>query len=109
MSTEPGPEKKLRPKYEVRRMMGGPLDPAQTLGPPMASTDPGNADSPFVLMPRKDPAAYAAMIAYAQCCEPSLAAEIAEWLNWIAKTPPVFGSQGTRNFASTRCAAIDQI
>lgn len=109
MNTKPGPEKKLRPKYEVRKIMGGPLDPAQTLGPPMASTDPDNVDSPFVLMPRKDPAAFAAMIVYAQCCQPSLAAEIAEWLVKVANAPPAFGTQGTRNYASTRAAAVDQM
>lgn len=112
MSTKPGPEKKLRPKYTVKKipeedslaMTKVPL-PAGT----MLSTDPDNVDSPFVLMPRKDPAAYAAMIAYAQCCEPHLAAEIAEWLRKIANAPAIFGTQGTRNFTSTRSAAVDQI
>lgn len=102
--------KKLRPKYIVTKISHPDQEEIarQSVGA-MLSTDPDNVDSPFVLMPRKDPAAYAAMIAYAQCCEPKLAAEIAEWLGKIANAPPVFGTQGTRNFTSTRCAAVDQI
>lgn len=108
MTTEPGPEKKLRPKYLVSKILSSEGDEIE-VGLPMSSTDPEDVDSPFVLMPRKDPAAYAAMIAYAQCCESRLAAEIANWLAKIANAPAVFGTQGTRNFASTRCAAVDQI
>lgn len=106
MSIEPGPEKKLRPKYMVKKILD--LDAMET-GTPIASTDPEDIDSPFVLMPRKDPAAYAAMIYYAQCCEPKLAAEIAVWLGKIAAAEPKFGTQGSRNYASTRAAAVDQI
>jgi len=106
MTTEPGPDKKLRPKYIVKKILD--LDTMET-GAPMASTNPDDVDSPFVLMPRKDPAAFAAMIYYAQCCEPKLAAEIANWLVKIANAPPMFGTQGARNYASTRAAAVDQI
>lgn len=101
-------EKKLRPKYVVRKILedghGG-----VKLGDVMNSTDPKDVDSPFVLMPRKDPAAFAAMLAYAQCCEQDLAAEIAAWLYTIAEAPPAFGTQGTRNYTATRSAAIEQI
>ena len=96
--------KKLRPKYIVARR----LDDGSMKGYHMLSTDPDDVDSPFVLMPRKDPAAFAAMIAYAQCCEPGLALEIDEWLGKIAQAVPSFGTQGIRNFQATRMAAIGQ-
>jgi len=64
-------DKKLRPKYVVFRV--GPDGTTFDRAEVMNSTDPGNADSPFVLMPRKDPAAFAAMVAYAHRCEPDLA------------------------------------
>jgi len=101
-------EKKLRPKYIVRKIPSG-ADIKSLPAGSMLSTDPEDVNSPFVLMPRKDPAAFAAMIYYAQCCEPKLAVEIAEWLSKIAAAPPAFGTQGIRNYASTRGAAIDQI
>ena len=92
--------RKLRPKYLVTKV--GEEDT-------MKSTDPNDIDSPFVLMPRKDPAAFSALIYYAQCCEPKLGAEIAQWLSDIAKAPPAFGTQGFRNFMNMRIAAIEQI
>jgi len=82
----------LRPKYlvkkateeEINRYKVGPNvhsfvhagTHAHSFEPPavMLATDSEDVDSPFVLMPRKDPAAYAALIYYAQCCEPRLAA-----------------------------------
>lgn len=110
MNIEPR-EKKLRPKYALRKIIEGDVEHIDSVkfSDLVLSTDPNDVDSPFVLMPRKDPAAYAAMIYYAQCCEPKLAAEIAGWLHKIANAPPAFGTQGTRNYASTRCAAVDQI
>jgi len=63
----------------------------------MISTDPDNVDSPFVLMPRKDPAAFAAMIMYAHYCEKGLAEEIKDWLTKVAMAPTICGSQGERN------------
>jgi len=95
-------EKKLRPKYDVQKV--GPL--GNLIGSRMKSTDPEDVDSPFVLMPRKDPAAFAAMIAYARMCEPQLASEIKNWLNTIAEAPPVFGTQGARNRVAIRLKAI---
>lgn len=94
-------DKKLRPKYQVyRETLGG------RLGPMTRSTDPNDVDSPFVLMPRKDPAAFTAMMVYARYCEPGLAAEIRAWLTKIAEAPPVFGTQGARNFAYRRGYAV---
>jgi len=99
--------KKLRPKYIVTKL--DPTNPHNTIcGTSMVSTDPDDVDSPFVLMPRKDPAAFAAMLAYAQCCEPNLALEIDKWLEKIAQAEPSFGTQGIRNFQATRMAAIGQ-
>ena len=86
-------EKKLRPKYLVQRVgeNGGPI------GRRMVSTDPVNVDSPFVLMPRKDPAAYYALLNYAQACEPDLAYEILEWLEKVVAAPAIYGTQGNLN------------
>ena len=101
-------EMRLRPKYTVLKI----LPNAEARGIEsrfMKSTDPDDVDSPFVLMPRKDPAAFAALITYAQVCEPQLAQEIAEWLVKIAKAPPVFGTQGIRNFESVRLEAVHGI
>ena len=96
---------RLRPKYTVVK----DLTDSETTGiraKVMKSTDPNDVDSPFVLMPRKDPAAFAALITYCQVCEPQLAQEIAEWLTKIAQAPPVFGTQGTRNYESVRMEAV---
>jgi len=84
---------KLRPKYELQRV--GPQ--GSLIGPRMKSTDPEDIDSPFVLMPRKDPAAFMAMLTYSVCCEPDLATEIREWLNKIVEAEPEYGTQGARN------------
>ena len=86
---------KLRPKYLVTRMK---IDGSPDTSAVMKSTDPGDVNSPFVLMPRKDPAAFLAMLTYAQYCEQGLANEIRGWLNLIAEAVPVYGSQGKKNF-----------
>ena len=68
---------KLRPKYQVQRIV--PTDAEgiyENRGSAALSTDPEDVDSPFVLMPRKDPAAFQAMVAYARHCEKALAIEI---------------------------------
>ncbi len=92
-------EKKLRPKYTVQRVdeIDSPGGPLVKVGEPMLSTDPENVDSPFVLMPRKDPAAFYALLNYAKVCEDDLAFEIREWLEKVIEAPPVFGTQGLRN------------
>jgi hypothetical protein len=111
MTTEPRPKNKLRPKYSVRKIIDD--DPAHPggvrYGEVMLSTDPEDVDSPFVLMPRKDPAAFAAMVHYARVCEPKLAAEIANWLAKIAQAEPIFGSQGIKNFEAVRVSALEEI
>jgi len=86
-------KKKLRPKYTVFKLdlMGKPIIPGYK------STDPEDPGSPFVLMPKKDPAAFQAMITYAQCCEQELGDEIRDWLFTIAEEPPELGTQGVRN------------
>lgn len=86
-------DKKLRPKYRVQRID----EEGDLIGPPMSSTDPDNVDSPFVLMPRKDPAAFYALMNYANACEPDLALEVYEWAEKIIEAPPIFGTQGLRN------------
>lgn len=93
---------KLRPKYYVTRFW----DEGTRGGPRMESTNPDDVDSPFVLMPRKDPAAFLAMICYAQYCEPNLRAEIATWLTKIAGAEPVFGTQGRQNYEEIRARSI---
>jgi len=84
---------KLRPKYRVFRI----TDSGLNAKPEMLSTDPENVDSPFVLMPRKDPAAYFALLSYAQVCETNLANEIHVWLEKIVRAPAIYGTQGNRN------------
>ena len=86
-------KKKLRPKYTVFKLgqLGKPVIPGQK------STDPEDPSSPFVLMPQKDPAAFQAMVVYAQCCEQDLGDEIKDWLYTIAEEPPELGTQGVRN------------
>ncbi len=98
-------DKKLRPKYLVIKI--GP--DGDTAGQGMKSTDPNNVDSPFVLMPHKDPAAFSAMIAYARCCEKDLASEVKEWLTKIAEAPTALGTQGSRNRRRMALRAIGDI
>ena len=87
---------KLRPKYCVARLRedGGEPDPLPD------STNPLNQEAPFVLIPGKDPAAFHAMLAYAEWCEPDLADEIYEWLESILEAMPQLGTQGRRNLAA---------
>ncbi len=86
------PDKKLRPKYIVRK-----FNDDGTMGIPQKSVDTDDVNSPFVLMPRKDPAAFKALLFYMTICEPSLANEIRPWLHKIAESEPVYGTQGLRN------------
>lgn len=95
-------DKKLRPKYLVFKI--GPDGETEEQG--MASTDPGNVDSPFVLMPRKDPAAFIATVVYARYCEKDLAAEIKEWLTKVVASPTMLGSQGERNRVHSQSTLI---
>lgn len=86
-------EKKLRPKYLVFKI--GPDGDTEERG--MESTNPDNVDSPFVLMPQKDPSAFYALVNYAKVCEPDLAVEIREWLEKVIEAPVQYGTQGNRN------------
>jgi len=95
---------KLRPKYMVYGMMNGRMT-----GIGMPSVIPSDPDSPFVLMPRKDPAAFNAVMTYARYCEPDLAAEIRDWLREIANAPAEYGTQGARNLKNMRLDAIDML
>lgn len=65
------------------------------------SVDVDNAESPFVLFPRKDPAALVALKCYALNCEPALALDIRQWIALIRKADEAlgkqFGTQGKRN------------
>ena len=89
--------KRLRPKYLVQKAVGDKLGAYSPEGPKMLSTDPDNVDSPFVLMPRKDPAAFYALLSYAEMCEPDLALEVRAWAEEIVKVAPAYGTQGERN------------
>ena len=75
----------------------------------MKATDTDSEDSPFVLMPRKDPAAFYAMMHYAQVCEPDLAIEIRVWLDKVVKASPIYGTQGERNRIAMRLKQMDLI
>lgn len=97
---------KLRPKYLVSKMnIDGSADYSTT----MKATDPDNPDSPFVLLPRKDPAAIPAMITYARYCEPELAKEIKDWLRKVVIEEASFGTQGERNFRAARLRSLQDI
>lgn len=96
---------RLRPKYGVMRTDANGV----ARGPLMKSTDPDDIDSPFVLMPRKDPAAFAAMGTYMELCEPQLANEIRVWLRKIAAAEPAFGTQGKRNFSAIRTKRLLEV
>lgn len=98
-------EHRLRPKYGVSRLS----EDGKAVGVPLLSTNPEDVDSPFVLAPRKDPAAFAAMVAYARMCEPSLANEIKAWLRKIVVAPVVYGTQGERNLKAVRLKALNDI
>lgn len=95
-------EKRLRPKYLVFKI--GPDNTTEDQG--MESTNPDSVDSPFVLMPRKDPAALAAMVTYARMCEPQLANEIKAWLRTVVEAPVSFGTQGERNLMAAKARSL---
>ena len=61
------------------------------------SVDVGDVNSPFVLMPRKDPVAMTALECYASFCEPELRRQIEQWVQRIKKAPKILGTQGKRN------------
>ncbi len=84
----------LRPKYHVQKIgeSGVPT------GKVMLATDPGDVDAPFVIFPRKDPAAFHALLTYADVCEKGLRMEILEFAGKIAESDPAFGTQGARNW-----------
>ena len=96
---------KLRPKYYVAKL--GKEGQAGTTLPD--STDPDDVTAPFVLIPGKDPAAFHAMLAYAEHCEKELAivGEILDWLAFILESLPQLGTQGRRNLALELGAALD--
>ncbi len=103
-------DKKLRPKYQVQKIVGDkPKEVYGLEGPKMLSTDPDDINSPFVLMPHKDPAAFLAMIMYARHCEKDLAKEIKEWLTKVAEAPPAYGTQGERNRRYLRLRSVGDI
>ena len=104
--------KLLRPKYIVKKIADADainIDQMPLPADVMLATNPNDVDSPFVLLPRKDPSAFAALVTYSQVCEPQLAQEIAEWLEKVADAEPRFGSQGARNYASVRMQAVHDI
>jgi len=72
----------------------------ETIGEGMNSTNPKDVNSPFVLMPRKDPVAFHAMRAYADMCEAPLGNAIRAWLRLIAQAEPIYGTQGRKNRAA---------
>lgn len=103
---------RLRPKYHVQKLIryGGEVIRAPSNSTKIhASTNPDSVDSPFVLMPRKDPAAFAAMLTYMRYCEPELASEIRVWLEKIAAAPAEYGTQGQRNITHMKADAIHDI
>ena len=100
-------DRKLRPKYQVYRIDEESKSITRSVA--MLSTDPADIDSPFVLMPRKDPAAFFALRTYANCCEPRLGNEIRTWLRKIADAYPLYGTQGIRNHRAMRMALLAEV
>ena len=84
----------LRPKYVVYRVG----EDKGRVGSDMLATEPSDVDAPFVIFPRKDPAAFHALLSYAAVCEKGLRAEILLWAEKIAVCDPDFGTQGARNW-----------
>ena len=93
---------KLYAKYSIHRLRPTPENkvPQSTLLP--NSVDIDNINSPFVLMPRKDPVAMIALECYADACESRLAKEIKKWIQQIKQAPKVLGTQGRRNIPFMR-------
>ncbi|MDD5704189.1 MAG: hypothetical protein PHU23_19315 [Dehalococcoidales bacterium] len=85
-------EPRLYPKYTVQKVDNGVYKADELL-----ATDKNSVNSPFVLMPRKDPAAFAALVYYSTICEPRLGNEIRNWLRNVVQAPVAYGSQGNRN------------
>jgi len=96
--------KGLRLKYMVYRID----EVGQSVTRGLKSTDPDDINSPFVLMPRKDPAAFIALASYASACEPELAREVREFLTKIVGSSPILGTQGARNFSAVMKRMIRQ-
>ena len=69
---------------------------------PFDTRDP---DGAFVLKPWKDPAALAALRAYAAQCYPELAGDLARWLGAIERGPVIRGDVGRRNEEHARAKA----
>ena len=61
--------------------------------------DVADPEGVFVLKPWKDPAAFRALRAYADCCYPELARDLAGWIRAIEGGPVVRGDVGRRNEA----------
>ena len=103
--------KRLYPKYMVYRILAsaGDLVESTVSKVGIESTNPDDIDSSFVLLPRKDPAAYYALLHYAQVCEPALAREIRVWLEKVIKAPPEYGTQGERNRVAMKLKQMEII
>ena len=101
-------EQRLKPRYIVYKILKGDNIPVRLTEGVSLATDPNDPNSPFVLKPRKDPAAFVAMLAYASVCEPSLGNEIRIWLTEIAKSSPDYGDQGFRNRVAMQLRQIQE-
>jgi hypothetical protein len=73
-----------------------------------APFDVADPEGVFVLKPWKDPAALRALRAYADCCYPELARDLAEWIRAIEHGPAVRGGVGRRNEEHVRGAATSR-
>ena len=71
---------RLRNKLYVRNLGAGERDGFATFDP--------EAPRRFVLSPERDPAALAALMTYAEFCEPELAADIEAWVKEIKELVP---------------------
>ena len=69
-----------------------------------APFDVADPEGVFVLKPWKDPAALRALRAYADCCYPELARDLAAWVRVIEAGPVVRGGVGGRNETHMRSA-----
>lgn len=96
--------KGLYSKYGVFKLH----EPSNEVSSPsiLKSANTEDVDAPFVLFPRKDPAAFMAMVRYAQICDPQLSNDINMWLAKIALSKPEYGTQGARNLTQIRMLQI---
>jgi hypothetical protein len=62
-----------------------------------APFDTQDPEAPFVLKPWKDPAALRALETYRDHAYPELAADLAAWIQAIARGPRIRGGIGARN------------